>query len=200
MSRGSAGHGAELPDELAVLVERVGRSTVEIVSWNGRGLGAGVIWEGGIVITNAHVVSAGEAEVCLPGGDALPARVIALHESRDLAALQLRRGAAGLLAAEAGDSDALRPGELVLALGHPWGLRAQASLGVVHRASVPGAGGRRWIEADVRLAPGNSGGPLADARGRVVGINTMVAHGLALAVPSRAVSRFLRGARLAPAA
>src|SRR4029077_3789455 len=72
------------------------------------------------------------------------------------------------------------------------------TIGIVHRAATD-AGGRprRWIEADLRLAPGNSGGPLIDAAGRVVGINSMIAGGLALAVPSEIAQRFVasRGAR-----
>jgi serine protease Do len=63
----------------------------------------------------------------------------------------------------------------------------------VHAIGPVGAlGDRQWIQADLELAPGNSGGPLADARGRVVGINTMIAGGLGLAIPSRDVEQFLR--------
>jgi serine protease Do len=77
-------------------------------------------------------------------------------------------------------------GELVVAVGNPLGFVGALTTGVVHAPT------RRWVHADVRLAPGNSGGPLADARGRVIGINTMIAGGLALAVPSNSVTRFLR--------
>lgn len=183
--------GAALDDELTALALRVSRSIAEVVARGARALGAGVVWGDDLVITNAHVVRAGEAGVRLPGGEILSAHVIARDDRRDLVALQLRGARGTLRPAEIGDSDALRPGELVLALGHPLGFREAASLGVVHRACAPGIGGQRWIEADVRLAPGNSGGPLAEASGRVVGINTMVAQGLAFAVPSRAVLRFL---------
>src|SRR5204862_1093735 len=73
------------------------------------------------------------------------------------------------------------------------------STGVVHAlGSLRGLGARNWVQADVRLAPGNSGGPLADAQGRVIGINTMVAGGLALAVPSNTVAHFLRTGVLGP--
>jgi serine protease Do len=91
-----------------------------------------------------------------------------------------------------GDSDLLRTGELVVAVGSPLGISGAASLGIVYHPAAGGPGGRRWIAADVRLAPGSSGGPLVDAAGRVVGINTLVAFGLACAVPSRAVLRFLQ--------
>src|SRR5207247_6092649 len=91
-----------------------------------------------------------------------------------------------------GDSDALRVGELVLAVGNPLGLNGALTTGVVHAVgSADSERGHGWVRADVRLAPGNSGGPLADARGRVIGINSMIAGGLALAVPSNAVGEFL---------
>src|SRR6202043_3608360 len=83
-------------------------------------------------------------------------------------------------------------GELVLAVGNPLGFVGALSTGIIHSAgSVSGLGMNAWLQADVQLAPGNSGGPLADAQGRVLGINTMVAGGLALAIPSNDVSRFI---------
>jgi serine protease Do len=87
-------------------------------------------------------------------------------------------------------------GEFVVAVGHPFGVRGAVSAGVVGSISVTGDGPeamRELIRADVLLGPGNSGGPLADARGRVVGINAMVAGGLALAVPSHLVERLIAG-------
>jgi serine protease Do len=112
-----------------------------------------------------------------------------LDERRDLAALSIDVG--GLPAATIGDSNALRVGELVFAMGNPLGIVGALSAGIVH------ANGKQWIGADLRLAPGNSGGMLADAEGRVIGVNSMIAGGLALAVPSNAVNRFLsRAARL----
>jgi serine protease Do len=84
----------------------------------------------------------------------------------------------------------------VIAIGNPLGFSGALSTGVVHAVGrLRGLGARNWVQADVRLMPGNSGGPLADAGGRVVGINTMIAGGLALAVPSNTVAEFLaRGA------
>ena len=70
-------------------------------------------------------------------------------------------------------------------------LRRTLTAGVVHALGPARPGGRRWIHADVRLAPGNSGGPLADTAGQVVGINTMIAGGLALAIPINDVRRFV---------
>src|SRR4029450_8978197 len=84
----------------------------------------------------------------------------------------------------------LRTGDLVVALGHPWGITGAIALGIVHVVETR-RGAPRWIRADIRLAPGNSGGPLADARGRVVGVNTLIAGGLGVAVPTTTVTRFL---------
>jgi serine protease Do len=178
----------------AAVVERVRQSTVEVRTQRGRESGSGIVWDSaGIVVTNAHVACARELEVTLADGRRCEAEVIAHDPSRDLAALKVEHG--GMPAAEIGNSDALRPGEFVVAVGNPFGDAGAASVGVVRRRGVHGPHGRRWIEADVRLAPGNSGGPLADAMARVVGVNTMIALGLALAVPSSAVTRFLSGAR-----
>jgi serine protease Do len=92
-----------------------------------------------------------------------------------------------------GDSESLRPGELVIAIGNPLGFAGALSTGVVHSIGpLPGMGNQRWIRADVRLAPGNSGGPLANAEGRVVGINTAIVNGLGVAVPAHTALDFLR--------
>ena len=86
----------------------------------------------------------------------------------------------------------MRPGELAIAIGNPMGFVGALATGVIHGVGpLRGLGSHSWVQAEVRLAPGNSGGPLADARGRVVGINTMVAGRLALAIPSNAVRDFL---------
>jgi serine protease Do len=109
---------------------------------------------------------------------------------RDLALVRIAAG--GLAAAESGDANTLRPGEVVLAVGNPMGFEGALTTGVVHAVGpIRGLGRTRWVQADVRLAPGNSGGPLADAHGRVVGINTMIAGGLGLAVPVNAVRQLV---------
>ena len=180
--------------DVEAVVTRVRRSTVEIRTRRARESGSGIIWDSaGTVVTNAHVARARELRVTLADGRRFDAEVVAHDPSRDLAALKVEHGE--LPAAEIGNSEALRPGEFVLAVGSPLGDVGAAAAGVVRRRAVHGPHGRHWIEADVRLAPGNSGGPLADAMGRVVGVNTMIASGLALAVPSKAVTRFLSGAR-----
>src|SRR5437773_10165941 len=85
------------------------------------------------------------------------------------------------------DSDAVRVGALVVALGHPLGLRRTLTAGVVHAVSPPRPDGRRWIQADLRLAPGNPGGPPADTARHPIGLHTMIAGRPALAIPTTAV-------------
>jgi serine protease Do len=88
----------------------------------------------------------------------------------------------------------VKPGELVIAVGNPLGFTGALTTGVVHAVGpFSGFGRRPWVQAAIRLAPGNSGGPLADAAGHIIGINTMLAPGgIALAVPTAAVEEFLK--------
>jgi serine protease Do len=171
------------------VAEALGRVTVHVHA-GGRSAGAGVVWlRSGLVVTNAHVAVGPRAEVVLPDGRALPARVIGRDTGRDLAALAVT--ADGLEAALRTDARGLRAGELVVALGHPFGVSYAASLGVVHRAPGPAQEPGGWMQADIRLGPGNSGGPLADISGRVVGINAMIVRGLGIAVPTHVVEGFV---------
>src|SRR5881409_2785632 len=117
---------------------------------------------------------------------------------RDIAVV--RAAGAGVPAVVAGDPYALRSGSLVFAVGHPFGVRDAVSVGVLQAVSplprgygLNGNGSFVWIQADVRLAPGNSGGPVGDAQGRVIGVAAMVVSGMALAVPVPDVERFLSG-------
>jgi serine protease Do len=172
--------------------EALRRSTVQ-VSDGGRPGGSGVIWNGsGLIVTNAHVARGDAFSVELWDGRRYDATLRSRDARRDLASLTI--DARQLSPATAGDSSRLRPGELVIAAGNPLGFRGALSTGVVHATGpVGGLGRRSWVQASIRLAPGNSGGPLADALGRVVGINTMiVSGGLALAIPSNTVAAFLR--------
>jgi serine protease Do len=173
--------------------ERLRRSTVQVRAGK-RGAGSGIVWNsGGLILTNAHVARGAEAEVELWDGRRFPARVGVRDARRDLATLRIAvsaTAASGLEAATVGDSAALRAGELVIAVGNPLGFAGALSTGIVHSS------GERWIHADVQLAPGNSGGPLANAQGQVVGINTAIVNGLGAAVPARVALDFLeRGAR-----
>jgi serine protease Do len=179
------------------IAEKLRRSTVHISSGR-RGHGSGVIVKpDGVIITNAHVAAAASFDVELWDGSRAKGELLARDPRRDLAVLRVAKR--GLPAVTLADSDRLRVGELVIAIGNPLGFIGALTTGVVHGiGSVPGLGGRDWIQADVQLAPGNSGGPLANAEGHVVGINTMIAQGLGLAIPSNAVSRLLRGAASPP--
>ena len=178
------------------VAERLRRSTVQVHCAGSRGSGSGIIWSAeGLVLTNAHVARTKELQVELWDGRRFPVRVASRDRRRDLAALRI--SASGLDAAAHGDSSRLRPGELVIAVGSPLGFATALSTGVVHSIGpISGMGTQEWIRADVRLAPGNSGGPLANAEGRVIGINTAILNGMGLAVASNAAAAFLKyGAR-----
>lgn len=221
---------AAFSDDLAAIAARVRESVVQVHAGR-RGIGSGVIWSasttvsprGGAgaadaftIITNAHVVRAATgSELAIKHADGryLKAEVGAIDAEHDLAALSV--SGEGLRPIEVGDSSALRVGELVLAVGNPFGREGAVTVGVVaarapadpdvdvEPAEAPDRGlDRGWrgwprfreldlIQADLRLYPGNSGGPLADAHGRVVGINAMIGGGLAYAVPARMVQSFL---------
>src|SRR5450432_217519 len=180
------------------IAERLRRSTVQVFPHgHGKGGGSGVVWSSdGLIVTNAHVARGSfgtgrEAEVELWDGRRFPARVVARDPRRDLATLRI--GATDLETASPGDSDRLRPGELAIAIGNPLGFAGALSTGVIHSiGKLPGMGSQRWIRAAVQLAPGNSGGPLANAQGQVVGINTAIVNGLGVAVPGNAALDFLR--------
>jgi len=193
-----------LADSMAQAVTRARQSLVRVTSGR-RGAGAGTIWTvDGWIVTNAHVIGRGPTKVSLPGGEELPAKTVALDREADLALLQIE--ATDLPAAEIGDSRALRAGNWVYAVGHPWGVPAAAAGGVVIGMGrgwpqVPSPE-RDWLVVDVALRPGNSGGPLVDADGRVVGINTMMAGAeVGVAIPSHVAEEFIRqvgGRSLAP--
>ncbi len=172
------------------IAEQLRRSTVLIHS-GGRGSGSGVIWSSdGLLVTNAHVVRSAHPKVQLWDGREFEASVHSCDPFRDLAQLSIE--ATSLPAATAADSSRLRPGELAIAIGNPMGFVGALATGVIHGVGpLRGLGSQNWVQAEVHLAPGNSGGPLADARGHVVGINTMVAGRLALAIPSNTVRDFL---------
>jgi serine protease Do len=173
-------------DALAELSREVARSVVLVRGSRGSA-GSGVIWDQpGLVITNHHVVHSSQAELVIAGGRRLRARVIRRAPALDLAALAVEED--GLTPAAVGDSDALRVGDLVVAVGNPMGERNAPSLGIV--ASKPDD----VLRLSITLRPGNSGGALVNARGEVVGIPHLVAgSGVAMAVSSRTVARFLAG-------
>ena len=175
---------------LGEIAEQLRRSTV-LIHAGSRGSGSGVIWSSeGTIVTNAHVVHGSNVCVQLWDGREFDSAVTARDPRRDLAALRI--GASSLPAACPADSSQLRAGELAIAIGNPLGFVGALTTGVIHAIGpVRALGSQTWVQASVRLAPGNSGGPLADARGQVIGVNTMGAGRLALAIPSNAVRDFL---------
>jgi serine protease Do len=174
------------------IAENLRRSTVFIHAGR-RGNGSGVIWSSdGLIVTNAHVARREHLRVQLWDARELDATLESSDIVRDIAVLRV--SAKNLPAATPTDSSRVRPGELAIAIGNPLGFLGALTTGVVHAVGpLPGLGPQSWVQAGVRLAPGNSGGPLADAAGRIIGINTMVAGQLALAIPSNAVTDFLSG-------
>jgi len=167
----------QLNDDMAGLVDKTRLSLVQISNGR-RGSGAGTIWHAdGLIITNAHVVHRHDhgLKVTLPDGRTLPARVLAADPTCDLAALSVQ--ASGLPAIELGESRQLRPGQWVLAMGHPWGVAGAVTAGTVIavgpprkcRPSMgPDPGGLTFTAGPLRR-------PLVDEAGRLVGINTMIA-------------------------
>ena len=181
-----------LPDEV---LERVRPSIVRIHGRGPAGAG-GIAWRRDAVVTNHHVVAGARQALRVVGvdGRAHAARVLEISRRLDLALLDVP--GADLVPAPIGRSARLRVGELVFAIGHPWGQAWVVTAGVVSGLGalpVPGrAEAGSYIRSDVRLAPGNSGGPLLDARGEVVGLNAMVIGGdLSVAIPSDVVRRWL---------
>ena len=185
------------------MIEDAQRSVVQVRS-GGRGIGAGVVWPGnGLVLTNRHVVSGrrsgGNVRVALRDGRTLDAEVVKSGRGLDLALLKLAGDHGDLPAAPVGDSDTLRVGELVYAIGHPWGRVGAVSAGIVGGVGElrgPGRGpSARYVRSDVALAPGNSGGPLLNASGEVVAINAMIFGSMALSIPSNAADAWMAGER-----
>ncbi len=157
------------------------------------GAGSGVVLSpDGYLLTSAHVVSASDrGTAAFPDGRDLGFDVIGRDKLSDLAVLRV--SGADLPGVELGDADRLRVGQLVVAVGNPYGLAGSVTAGVVSALgrSLP-AGGRlveNVIQTDATLNPGNSGGALVDSRGRLVGVNTALAGvGLGLAVPVNATT------------
>ena len=185
----------QLNADMASVVQSLESSLVQVPSSN-RGSGAGTIWHpDGLVLTNAHVIRGGPVKVTFKDGSSLPARLLARDANRDVAALAV--DATGLPAIELGASRSLKPGEWVLALGHPWGVVGAATAGVVIGVGPEGndspPSGKDWIVVGLHLRPGYSGGPLIDIYGRQVGINTlMTGPDVGVAVPVHVVKEFLR--------
>jgi S1-C subfamily serine protease len=173
---------------LGVRQEMLGRGGQR---FEGRGSGSGVlITPDGYLITNNHVVQgAREVEVTLSDGRTLPGTLVGTDAATDLAVV--RAGGSGLPTAVLGDSEKLRPGQIAIAIGNPLGYQASVTAGIVSALgrtlrSESGSLIEDVIQTDAALNPGNSGGPLVDSHGRVIGINTAIiqyAQGICFAVP-----------------
>lgn len=184
----------ELGNELATVVDRVRRSVVQV--FNSHGNGSGVIWRAdGQIVTNSHVASSDHVTVVLGDGREFEGAVVARHPARDIALVTIE--ATDLPAADIADSSRVRPGQIAIAVGHPAGYRDAATFGVLAAAgqavTPEGLQIGDLLQADIAIAPGSSGGPLVDSIGRVIGINTLVAGRLAMAIPSNAVDHFVEG-------
>lgn len=161
------------------ITQEVRRSLVT-VRGHRHGAGAGMIWsKDGMILTNAHVANHRSPQVILPDGTTLTGRLLVRDEEVDLALIQVDgRDLPVLSPAPRGH---VRVGEIVFAIGHPWGQPGYVTAGVVSavgKFQLPHSGRTvPVIRTDAALAPGNSGGPLVDAAGQVIGINTMIIGG-----------------------
>jgi S1-C subfamily serine protease len=195
----TAAVGGPLAAAVNALAERVRAGVVRIS--NGRGSGSGTIWHpDGLIVTNYHVVPGEHAKVMFADGREFNGTVVSNLPERDLAVIRV--DVQDLPALPIGDSAALRVGEIVVAVGHPLGVPGAATLGIFSgfgtiESNGGGRNGRHFREAllaDIELRPGNSGGPLVNARGEVIGINAMVmGPSTALAIPSATVVRLIGG-------
>ncbi|MFT3839745.1 MAG: Do family serine endopeptidase [Myxococcaceae bacterium] len=162
-----------------------------------QGAGSGVVIDSsGLVLTNNHVVEgATEITVTLDDGRKLEAKVLGHDPLTDLALVKLQ-GAEGLPVAKLGDSDAVRVGDWVVAIGNPYGLATSVSAGILSaRARDIQAGPYDdFLQTDAAINPGNSGGPLFNLQGEVIGVNTAIVGGgtgIGFAVPSNMVLKLL---------
>jgi len=172
------------------------RPVLAVVHNGRRGAGAGVLAGDGLVLTSNHVVARGRSfHVQLDDNASYEARILAREPETDLALLEIP--ANGHPSAVFSEREP-RPGEMVFAFGHPWGQRAVLTGGVL--SAVTSARTQRGefpvLRTDARLAPGNSGGPLLNASGEVIGLNAMIFGGdQSIAIPASVIRKFLEKAR-----
>ncbi|MEK6303848.1 MAG: trypsin-like peptidase domain-containing protein [Acidobacteriota bacterium] len=202
------------------IVERVNQVVVNIrsLSEGGENLGSGfIVDQRGLIATNFHLISNSEPRrgrapragdqaappklvnsvtVTLHDGRQFPASIKGYDEATDIALLEIVPSGPALPVAEIGDSDALRVGDWVIAIGNPLGLDHTVTLGIVSAKGRTGFGGQfdDFLQTDAAINPGNSGGPLVNAQGKIVGINTLVlerSQGLSFSIPVNTLKAIL---------
>jgi serine protease Do len=181
--------------------------SIDVADATGRARGTGIVIDrAGLIVTNFHVISIGDEvpgdsdldrpvriasdiNVVLPDGRSVPASVKGYDRATDIAVLSVSV-TEPLAVAKLGDSDGLRVGEWVIAIGNPFGLEHTVTLGIISGKGRVGFGGQfdDYLQTDAAINPGNSGGPLVNSRGEVVGVTTLVldpekAAGLSFAIP-----------------
>ena len=205
---GSAAFAIEnLPDLVDQVLSSVARVETNVAgSFGQEGAGSAVVIDDeGHLLTNYHVVQgASSISVTLADGTIAVATVVGIDPASDLAVLQVSLPAERLTPAVFGDSDAVRVGEPIFAIGTPFNLDFSVSAGIIsgldrERTGLTGRPIRGVLQVDAALNPGNSGGPVFNARGEVIGIATSIVNptgqrvfiGVAFAVPSNIATRFL---------
>ncbi len=185
----------EINLETANIIDTALASLVQVRNGK-RGAGAGTIWHpDGLVVTNAHVAGRGPLRVEAADGQAFAAEILAVDRELDLAALRIQ--GKDLPTIQLADSRTVRPGQWVMALGHPWGVTGAATGGVIigmgrQWPEMP-VSKQEWIVVSLHMRPGHSGGPLVDVRGRLLGINTMInGPDVGFAIPVHVVVEFLK--------
>ena len=204
--------------DVPAVAERVNEVVVNVRSRaeGGENIGSGFIIDAkGLIATNFHLINAAEGRrttvgrpdstqtklvdnvtVTLHDGRQFPASIKGYDEATDIAVLQIQPAGQTLPVADLGDSDSLRVGEWVIAIGNPLGLDHTVTLGIVSAKGRTGFGGQfdDFLQTDAAINPGNSGGPLVNAQGRVVGINTLVlerTQGLSFSIPVNTLKSIL---------
>jgi serine protease Do len=192
-SNGALAVLAGLDNQMADTLQRVRRSLVQVQ--NGRwGAVAGIIWKSeGVILTNSHVVGRSSLKVTLYDGSQHEAHLLQRSSDLDLALIKVDAGR--LPPALIADSHALRVGNIALAVGHPWGQVGFITAGIISALGMAKTRSGKevpYIRLDAALAPGNSGGPLVNAAGGVIGINTMIIGGdQGVAIPSHLAAAFV---------